>query len=122
MNESICSLPLWVSKCVLPLVYACPTDSSVYLAFVESLSWVLEGTPPGDFVVLLGDSNAHEGNDGETWNDVIGRNGLPHLSPSSVLLLDWTVQTGHGAHEYSVGDASGVWGVWPITMSHSVLI
>lgn len=53
---------------------------------------ILEGASPGDSVVLVRDLNAYVGNKGETWRGVVGRNGLPDLNPSSVLLLD-SVQT-----------------------------
>ncbi|KAI3356439.1 hypothetical protein L3Q82_017660 [Scortum barcoo] len=60
-------------------------------AFLESLGGyyliVLRlGTP---LLLLLGDFNAHMGNDSDTWRGVIGRNSLPGLNPSGVLLLDF---------------------------------
>ncbi|KAK3571548.1 hypothetical protein QTP86_013171 [Hemibagrus guttatus] len=107
VNERVVSLRLWAGDRCLTVVSACVA----YPTFLETLQGMLEGALTGDSIVLLGDFNAHVGNDSDTWRGVIGRNSPPDLNLSGVLLLDFcashslsitnTMFKHKGAHQYT---------------------
>ncbi|KAI3358504.1 hypothetical protein L3Q82_014924 [Scortum barcoo] len=97
VNERVASLRLRVGDRSLAIVCAYgPNSSTEYPAFLESLGGVLDSAPAGDSIVLLGDFNAHVGNNSDTWRGVIGRNGLPDLNPEWCSVVIGLLCASHG--------------------------
>ncbi|KAK3525086.1 hypothetical protein QTP86_014816, partial [Hemibagrus guttatus] len=112
VNERVVSLHLRAGDRCLTVVSAYGPNGSVeYPTFLETLQGVLEGALTRDSIVLLGEFNAHVGNDSDTWRSMIGRNGPPDLNSSGVLLLDFcashslsitnTMFKHKGTHQYT---------------------
>ncbi|KAK3572660.1 hypothetical protein QTP86_001628 [Hemibagrus guttatus] len=90
VNKRVVSLCLRARDRCLTVVSAYGLDGSVeHPTFLENLRGVMQGAPTVVSIVLLGDFNAHVGNDSDTWMGMIGRNGPLDLNSSDVLLLDF---------------------------------
>lgn len=64
-----------------------PNSCAQYPEFVEETDGAFRRLKPNDFTILLGDSNAHVGNDAEVWRCVIGHNGNTYLNDNGRPLL-----------------------------------
>lgn len=74
---------------VRSLAVVCVYSSTEYPPFSESLRGTVDSAPNGDPTVLLGDFNAHVGNNSDNWRGRIWWNDLPNLNPIVVFLLDF---------------------------------
>ena len=95
ISERVALLRLKLKAKTLALVqvYA-PNTESEYAPLLDEVLGVLEGIPGTDPIVLLGDFNAHVGNDAQTWKGVIGKNGDSETNPQDRLLLDFCAGEG----------------------------
>lgn len=81
-------LPVGKTLAVAVLAYA-PNAEAEYSTFLAELDDCLLALPSTDSVMILGDFNAHVGNDIQTWGSVIGRHGDAHLNHNGEHLLDF---------------------------------
>ncbi|KAK3534007.1 hypothetical protein QTP86_000514 [Hemibagrus guttatus] len=94
VNERVVSLrPRAGDRCLTVVSTYGPNGSVEYPTFLETLREVLEGAPTGDSIVLLGDFNAHVGNDSDTWRGVIDLEWCPDVTN--------TIHKHKGAHQYT---------------------
>ena len=66
-----------------------PNSLAEYTTFLDDVELGLARLRRQDSLILMGDFNAHVGNDTDTWNSVIGRNGDAHLNPNGEALLEF---------------------------------
>ncbi|MGH2507006.1 MAG: reverse transcriptase domain-containing protein [Ktedonobacteraceae bacterium] len=95
VSERVCVLRLRIGSRGLTLVqiYA-PNEEKEYTSFLDEVALTLETVSPTDSLMLIGDFNAHVGNDDRTWRGVIGRNGPPDFNRSGRRLLDFCASSG----------------------------
>jgi exonuclease III len=74
-------------------VYA-PNLEAEYAAFLDEVDAALEKVPNTESFILMGDFNAHVGNDIQTWGSVIGRNGDAHQNANGEKVLDFCCANG----------------------------
>ena len=79
----------WVLTMVCTYVINCSLENPTFL---DSLEQVLESSPTGDSIILMGNFNTHVANDHETWMDGICLNDFLDLKLSSVRLLDFSAR------------------------------
>ena len=95
LEGKVCLLNLRLQKrsvCILQ-VYA-PNIKSQYEAFPEEVEVALEKATSSEFLVLLGDCNAHAGIDNATWKGVIGPRGDPDINKNGKCLLQFCATNG----------------------------
>ncbi len=117
-SERLGILRIKVGERIIALiqVYA-PNCENEYVKFVEEVALALESLPNTDSIMLLGDFNAHVGNDDGAWNGVIGRNGDASINSNGRQLLDLCANSGlsimntyfrhKNIHKYTWGNAAG---------------
>ena len=63
------------------------------MPFLDVVFAAMESVSQTDSILLIGDFNAHVGNDSQTWNGVIERHGDNDLNNQGRQLLDFCANT-----------------------------
>ena len=84
-------LPLTQDRHVTIISAYAPTMTNpeeVKDAFYEDLERVIQSTPRTDKLIILGDFNARVGTDNQTWEGIIGKNGMGKANSNGLRLLE----------------------------------
>ena len=93
MRVALLRLKLKEKTLILAQMYA-PNTESEYVPFLNEILGVLEEIPGTDSIALLEDSNAHVGNDVQTWKGVIEKNGDSDTNAQDRVLLNFCTSGG----------------------------
>ncbi|CAF3932499.1 unnamed protein product [Rotaria sp. Silwood1] len=95
INERVALLRFQLKKTTITVIqiYASNNEAD-YPEFLDIVAITMENVPVSDSILLIGDFNAHVGNDSQTWNGVIGPNGDKDLNNQGGLLLDFCAISG----------------------------
>ena len=69
-----------------PTLLADPADKD---RFYSDLRNLLQGVPPSDKVIILGDFNARVGRDAQVWKGILGNHGVGNCNDNGRLLLEF---------------------------------
>ena len=95
MGGRVAVLRVRLETKTLSLVQAyAPNLEAEYAAFLDEVDAALEKVPNTESFILMGDFNAHVGNDIQTWGSVIGRNGDAHQNANGEKVLDFCCANG----------------------------
>src|SRR6266581_5698446 len=65
-----------------------PNTENEYQEFIEQLYTCISDIPTTDEVIIMGDFNAHMGNDSETWKGILGKFGPSDLNNNGKMLIE----------------------------------
>ena len=72
-----------------PTPLANPADKD---RFYSDLRNLLQGVPPSDKVIILGDFNARVGRDAQVWKGILGNHGVGNCNDNGRLLLEFCAE------------------------------